>query len=104
MFKYYYLEKNIPTPKRIVTDANNIVSDEELEKFLGINGIKNRDENLIRDILVISRIYDRNFDRLMAEENELKKHNYKIVEDSLNKASSFMRSLALISSGEGGKK
>lgn len=89
-----------PEPKRI-TDSKNIVSDEELASFLDLDRFDGvRDEELIRDILVLSRIYDRNFDRLLAEGNSLKKETYRKIEELINKVSAYMRELAVIGSGE----
>lgn len=73
------------------------VADAELDQFIRVNGYENRDREQLRDILIISRIYDRNFERLLSAQNTSKKNIYKFIEKRLEEVSIKLRELALIS-------
>lgn len=73
------------------------VADAELDQFIRVNGYENRDREQLRDILIISRIYDRNFERLLSAQNTSKKNIYKFIEKRLEEVSTKLRELALIS-------
>lgn len=70
----------------------DLVTDEDIEVFLKINEISHLQEReVLRDILIISKLYDKNFKRIISEESDIKKKNYRIVEDLLNKTNNFLR-------------
>jgi len=79
-------------------------TDAEVKRFIRLNytdDIKRYDFELMRDILTLSKLYDRNFDRIVkSTEGEIKDKNrrFKNIEEKLGKVSQLMREAAGIKS------
>lgn len=82
--------------RKYSTLPKNVLSDEELSVFLKLNNYEAYNKELIRDILIIARLYDRNYKRLHNEENYSRKQMYLVAEKCLNDLSIQLRKLASI--------
>lgn len=72
------------------------VTEEELNKFIELNEFEGREREMIRDVLTISKVYDRNFLRMKEETNKDRRQMHLIVEKHLNEANFYLRGLAVI--------
>jgi len=78
------------------TVLNRVLSDDELAVFLELNEFEKYDREMIRDILIIARLYDRNFNRMKSEDDSMRKSMFFKIENLLNGASIHLRELACI--------
>jgi len=76
-----------------------MVTDAELNKFMDVNfsGRKNVNLELVRDILTLSKLYDRNFERI-REANKVydlgRARHFLNIEKKMDDASNLMRDAA----------